>query len=61
MRLSKFEQQTIKQSIYALDANAKVVLFGSRTNDAARGGKSWESRKLILFFRIHNYQILLQG
>ncbi len=38
MRLSKFEQQTIKQSIYALDANAKVVLFGSRTNDAARGG-----------------------
>jgi len=37
MRLSKFEQQTIKQSIYALDANAKVVLFGSRTNDAARG------------------------
>jgi predicted nucleotidyltransferase len=38
MRLSKFEQQTIKQSIYALDANAKVVLFGSRINDAARGG-----------------------
>ncbi len=38
MRLSQFEQQSIKQSIYSLDLNAKIVLFGSRTNDAARGG-----------------------
>jgi len=44
MRLSKFEQQTIKQSIYALDANAKVVLFGSRTNDAALGGELYCDR-----------------
>ncbi|MEN8219342.1 MAG: nucleotidyltransferase domain-containing protein [Pseudomonadota bacterium] len=38
MRISPFEQQIIKQSIYALDRNAEIVLFGSRTNDAARGG-----------------------
>ncbi|MBS1258142.1 MAG: hypothetical protein MAG551_01195 [Candidatus Scalindua arabica] len=38
MRLSEFEQQVIKQSIYVLDEHAKIVLFGSRANDKARGG-----------------------
>jgi predicted nucleotidyltransferase len=38
MRLSQFEQQVIKQSIYNLDIDAKIILFGSRTNDFARGG-----------------------
>jgi predicted nucleotidyltransferase len=38
MRLSKSEQQVIKQSISVFDKEAKVVLFGSRTKDAARGG-----------------------
>ena len=38
MRLNEFERKIIKQSISALDINAKVLLFGSRTNDAARGG-----------------------
>ena len=38
MRLSESEQQVIKQSIYVLDKQAKIVLFGSRANDEARGG-----------------------
>jgi len=38
MRLSQFEQQVIKQTIYARDANAKIVLFGSRSDEGARGG-----------------------
>jgi len=38
MRLSESERQVIKQSIYGLDKQAKVVLFGPRANDEARGG-----------------------
>lgn len=38
MRLNQFEQQIIKKNIYTFDMNAKIILFGSRTNDAARGG-----------------------
>ena len=38
MRLSKFEVDTIKQSVYALDPKAKVYLFGSRVDDKKRGG-----------------------
>ncbi|MBF0238879.1 MAG: nucleotidyltransferase domain-containing protein [SAR324 cluster bacterium] len=38
MRLSDFQIQTIKQTIYAVDADTKIYLFGSRTNDDAKGG-----------------------
>ncbi len=38
MRLSESEQQTIKESVSAFDKQAKIVLFGSRVRDAARGG-----------------------
>lgn len=38
MRLSKFEIDTIKQSVYSLDPQAKVYLFGSRVDDKKRGG-----------------------
>ncbi len=38
MRLSEIEQQTIKESVSAFDKQAKIVLFGSRVRDAARGG-----------------------
>jgi len=38
MRLSGPEQQVIKQIICVFDKQAKIVLFGSRANDKARGG-----------------------
>lgn len=38
MRLSEFEKTVIFKAITAEDANARVFLFGSRTDDAARGG-----------------------
>ena len=38
MRLSESEYQVIKQGIYFLDKHAKIVLFGSRAYDKARGG-----------------------
>lgn len=38
MRLTAEEIKTIKQTASASDPKAKVYLFGSRTDDAARGG-----------------------
>lgn len=38
MRLSEFEKTVIFKAITAEDAAARVFLFGSRLDDAARGG-----------------------
>lgn len=38
MRLSKFEIDVIKQSIYGIDPHAQVFLFGSRVDDLKKGG-----------------------
>jgi len=38
MRLTNKEINTIKGSVLALDASAHVYLFGSRVDDAKRGG-----------------------
>jgi len=38
MRLTESEITAIKQTIAALDVNAKVYLFGSRVDDTKRGG-----------------------
>jgi uncharacterized protein len=38
MRLSDFEITIIKTAIKKYDPHAKIYLFGSRTNDALRGG-----------------------
>lgn len=38
MRLSQDEQNAIKRTIQALDANAQIYLFGSRVDDTKRGG-----------------------
>ena len=38
MRLSHNEQQVIRDSIHRVDPNARIVLFGSRVDDQARGG-----------------------
>ena len=38
MRLTKQEQAIIKRVIQSYDAGAQVLLFGSRTDDHARGG-----------------------
>ena len=38
MRLSKEHQHIIRQSVVRYDADAEVILFGSRVNDALRGG-----------------------
>lgn len=38
MRLSQKEISAIKNNILNYDKNAKVYLFGSRTNDKAKGG-----------------------
>ncbi|NOQ76268.1 MAG: nucleotidyltransferase domain-containing protein [Methylococcaceae bacterium] len=38
MRLTSKEIDTIKNSVLALDASAHVYLFGSRVDDAKRGG-----------------------
>lgn len=38
MRLTKQQQTLIKEQIQALDANAKVFLFGSRVDDQKTGG-----------------------
>jgi len=38
MRLSEHEKNTIRQSVLALDKDAKVYLFGSRADDTKKGG-----------------------
>ncbi len=38
MRLSSKEISAIKNNILRFDKNAKIYLFGSRTNDKAKGG-----------------------
>jgi len=38
MRLSEKEIQTIKNNILQFDPAASIYLFGSRTNDEAKGG-----------------------
>jgi predicted nucleotidyltransferase len=38
MRLSEQEISAIKETVAELDADARVVLFGSRADDAKRGG-----------------------
>lgn len=38
MRLSQKEIASIKTNILNFDRNAKIYLFGSRTNDKAKGG-----------------------
>ena len=38
MRLSAYEIKTIKETIHQYDNAAEVYLFGSRTDDNARGG-----------------------
>jgi predicted nucleotidyltransferase len=38
MRLTNFEAEAIKESVYGFDPDAKIILFGSRVDDAKRGG-----------------------
>jgi len=38
MRLTNSERQIIKQTIQPFDRRARILLFGSRANDKARGG-----------------------
>ena len=38
MRLSEKEISAIKNNILSFDQDAKIYLFGSRTNDNAKGG-----------------------
>jgi predicted nucleotidyltransferase len=38
MRLSKSEQNIIKNTILGFDKDSRIVLFGSRTDDNKKGG-----------------------
>ena len=38
MRMTPLERKTIQQAIASVDPDAKVYLFGSRTDDASKGG-----------------------
>jgi len=41
MRLTQQEQQVICNSINRVDPEARILLFGSRVDDLARGGGIW--------------------
>ena len=38
MRLSKTEQQIIKDAVLSIDPQVRIYLFGSRADDTKRGG-----------------------
>lgn len=38
IRLSESEVKSIKSAIHAVDAEAKIIIFGSRTDTTKRGG-----------------------
>jgi predicted nucleotidyltransferase len=38
MRLLQHEQSAITEAVWQVDADAQIYLFGSRVNDAAKGG-----------------------
>lgn len=38
MRLTEYEVNAIKDTIYILDSNANIYLFGSRVDDNKKGG-----------------------
>jgi predicted nucleotidyltransferase len=38
MRISEVEMKAITEAVQAADADARIWLFGSRTDDAKRGG-----------------------
>lgn len=38
MRLSEFEPQTIRNTLYEADPEGKAYLFGSRADDTKKGG-----------------------
>jgi predicted nucleotidyltransferase len=38
MRISEHQKKAILDEVHAIDANARVILFGSRVDDNARGG-----------------------
>ena len=38
MRITALEKQTIKQTVASVDPDAQVYLFGSRADDALKGG-----------------------
>ena len=62
MRLSKDEVRVLKNSLYSLNSDAKLYLFGSRTDDSKRGGdidiaikglsKEEFKKRKIKFFKI---------
>lgn len=38
LRLSKYEIDSVKQSVYPFDPAAQIYLFGSRVDDTRKGG-----------------------
>ena len=54
MRLTQQEQQVICNSINRVDPEARILLFGSRVDDLARGG--WDIDILCLSSEINRQQ-----